>query len=245
MLAGMIARFLAALLIGLAATTLSAHAQTEGRRATTVVELFTAQGCTQCPRANRLLGGFSREDDVLALTFPVGIWDYLGWHDTFARPEFSDRQRDYSNAMRVRGRFTPQLVFNGVRQISASDWDEARATFEQRRAAGLPARAPDLAITRLRNGRVRVTVGARADAPESDIWLIAYEPGPISVRITGGMNVNRTVTHYNLVRRIDRLAHWSGASAWYERSLCAPHCAVIVQERYGGPVLSAAYVDDR
>ncbi|HEX8902675.1 DUF1223 domain-containing protein [Vitreimonas sp.] len=243
MLPRMIARFLAALLFGLAATTLSAHAQVQGQRVQTVVELYTAQGCTQCPRANRLLGGFSREDGVLALTFPVGIWDYLGWPDTFAQREFSDRQRDYSNALRVRGRFTPQLVFDGARQISASDWDEARATFDQRRAAGLPAIAPDLSISRLNNGRVRVTVGARAGAPESDIWLVAYEPGPISVRITGGMNVNRTVTHYNLVRRIDRLAQWNGASAWYERSLCSPHCAVIVQERYGGPVLAAAYVE--
>lgn len=243
MLAGMIARFLAALLIGLAAATASAHAQTEGQRATAVVELFTAQGCTQCPRANRLLGGFSREDNVLALTFPVGIWDYLGWHDTFARPEFGDRQRDYSNALRVRGRFTPQLVFNGVRQISASDWDDARDTFEQRRAAGLPANAPDVSITRLRNGRVRVTVGSRAGAHEADVWLVAYDPGPISVRITSGMNINRTVTHYNLVSRIDRLAHWTGSSAWFERTLCAPNCAVIVQDRYGGAILAAAYVE--
>src|SRR5690606_25054969 len=102
MLPRMIARFLAALLFGLAATTLSAHAQVQGQRVQTVVELYTAQGCTQCPRANRLLGGFSREDGVLALTFPVGIWDYLGWPDTFAQREFSDRQRDYSNALRVR-----------------------------------------------------------------------------------------------------------------------------------------------
>jgi hypothetical protein len=243
MLSGMIARFLAAVLIGLAATTLGAHAQTQGERATAVVELFTAQGCTQCPRANRLLGGFSREDGVLALTFPVGIWDYLGWPDTFAQPQFSDRQRDYSNALRVRGRFTPQLVFNGARQISASDWDDARDTFEERRTAGFPATAPDLSIMRLRNGRVRVTVGARAGAPEADVWIVTYEPGPISVRITGGMNVNRTVTHYNLAHRIDRLAHWNGASAWFERTGCAPHCAVIVQERYGGQILAAAFVE--
>lgn len=243
MLAGMIARFLAAVLIGLAATMTSAHAQTQGQRATAVVELFTAQGCTQCPRANRLLGGFSREEGVLALTFPVGIWDYLGWPDTFAQPQFSDRQRDYSNALRVRGRFTPQLVFNGVRQISASDWDDARDTFEERRTAGFSATAPDVSIMRLRNGRVRATIGARANAPEADIWIVTYEPGPISVRITGGMNINRTVTHYNLVHRIDRLAHWNGASAWFERSGCSPHCAVIVQERYGGQILAAAFVE--
>src|SRR5690606_18419385 len=139
MLAAMIVRFTAVVLIALAAAALPARAQTQGERAQMVVELYTSQGCTQCPRANRLLGMFSRDDGVLALTFPVGIWDYLGWHDTFAQPEFAERQRSYSQTLRVRGRFTPQLVVNGARTISASDWDEARATYDGARRAGWPA----------------------------------------------------------------------------------------------------------
>ena len=107
--------FLAAMLMALAATAGSAQAQAQGERAQMVVELFTSQGCTQCPRANRLLGMFAREEEVLALTFPVGIWDYLGWHDTFAQPEFADRQRAYSATMRVRGRFTPQVSARAAR----------------------------------------------------------------------------------------------------------------------------------
>lgn len=241
MLGGMIVRFLAALLLGLAATTLSASAQTPGTRAQTVVELYTSQGCSQCPRANRLLGMFSREEDVLALTFPVGIWDYLGWHDTFARPEFAERQRAYSTTMRVRGRFTPQLVINGARQISASNWDDARDAFDEQRSAASPAVAPELSISRLRNNRVRITVGARSDAQSADVWLIAYDPGPLTVVITGGVNVNRTVAHYNLVRTIERIDAWSGSSAWYERSRCQPECAVLVQEPNGGRILAAAY----
>jgi hypothetical protein len=241
MLARMIVRFLAAMLLALAATAGSAHAQAQGERAQMVVELFTSQGCTQCPRANRLLGMFAREDDVLALTFPVGIWDYLGWHDTFAQPEFAERQRAYSQTLRVRGRFTPQLVFNGARQLSASDWDQARATYDAVRAQGWPASAPDLSITRLRNNRVRVTVGARANAPAADIWLLAYDPGPITVVITGGANMNRSVAHYNLVRWIERLDGWNGSSAWYERPRCQPECAVIVQEVNGGRILAARY----
>jgi len=239
----MIARFLAAVLMALAATAGSAFAQSQsgGERAQMVVELFTSQGCTQCPRANRLLGMFAREDDVLALTFPVGIWDYLGWHDTFAQPEFADRQRTYSQALRVRGRFTPQLVFNGARQLSASDWDQARATYDSVRADGWPAAAPELSITRLRNNRVRVTVGARANAPASEVWLIAYDPGPITVVITGGANMNRSVPHYNLVRWIERLDNWNGRSAWYERARCQPECAVLVQEANGGRILAARY----
>lgn len=237
----MIARLIAAVLVGLAATVTAANAQTQGQRADVVVELYTSQGCTQCPRANRLLDMLSREDGVLALTLPVGIWDYLGWHDTFARPEFGDRQRAYSRAMRVRGRFTPQLVINGARQISASDWDEARATFDQSRREGWPASAPDLRISRLRSGRVRVTVGSGSASTAADIWLMAYDPGPLVVFITRGLNTNRTVAHYNLVRSIERLDGWSGRSAWYERARCSPECAVIVQEPNGGRILAAAY----
>lgn len=236
----MIGRLLALALVALAATTMSARAQ-EGERATMVVELFTSQGCSQCPRANRLLGMFAREDNVLALTFPVGIWDYLGWQDTYARDEYGERQRAYSRALRVRGRFTPQLVFNGARQISASDWDQARATYDAQRAEGWPANAPDLSITRLRNNRVRVTVGARANAVEADVWLIAYDPGPLTVVVTGGANRDRSVAHYNLVRWIERLESWNGRSAWYERQRCQPECAVLVQEVNGGRILAAAY----
>lgn len=236
----MIGRLLALALIALAATTMNARAQ-EGERARVVVELFTSQGCSQCPRANRLLGMFSREDDVLALTFPVGIWDYLGWQDTYARDEYGERQRAYSRALRVRGRFTPQLVFNGARQISASDWDQARATYDDQRAEGWPQSAPDVSITRLRNSRVRVTVGARANAREADVWLVAYDPGPLTVVVTGGANRDRSVVHYNLVRWIERLEGWNGRSAWYERQRCQPECAVLVQEVNGGRILAAAY----
>lgn len=239
----MIARFLAATLIGLAALAGDAAAQTQGRRASMVVELYTSQGCHQCPRANRLLGMFAREESVLALTFPVGIWDYLGWRDTFARPEFGERQRAYSEALRVRGRFTPQLVVDGASQISASDWDAARAMIDRARVAAAPANAPEVSILRLRNGRVRVTIGAGASGASADVWLIAYDPGPLDVAIRGGLNNNRTVTHFNLALSVERLGIWNGAALWYERPRCAPNCAVIVQTPAGGPVLSAAYME--
>jgi hypothetical protein len=241
MFARMIARFLAAMILALAASVTAAQAQDTGRRAPVVVELYTSQGCTQCPRANRLLGRFSHEDGVLALTFAVGIWDYLGWSDTFAQPAFTNRQRDYSQALRVRGRFTPQLVMNGVRQISASDWDEARAALEEVRAMPPADGAPDVSITRLRNSNVRVTIGASARAANADIWLVAFDPGPVTVVVARGVNLNRTVAHYNIVRTIERGGTWTGAAAWLERPRCTPECAVLVQEPNGGRILAAAY----
>ncbi|WP_395647456.1 DUF1223 domain-containing protein [Terricaulis sp.] len=236
----MIARLFALVLLALAATATAAEAQEETHRPQVVVELYTSQGCTQCPRANRLLGRFSHEDGVLALTFAVGIWDYLGWSDTFAQPAFGDRQRAYSRALRVRGRFTPQLVMNGARQVSASDWDDARAALEESRAAPRHENAPDITISRLRNNRVRVTVGSGRPT-HADIWLVAFDPGPLTVVVAGGVNVNRTVAHYNVVRTIERIDTWNGTATWFERPRCTPECAVIVQEPDGGRILSAAY----
>lgn len=236
----MLARSLAAaLLFALTAATPNALAQPSGAPAAVVVELYTSQGCFQCPRANRLLGAFSRERGVLALTFPVGIWDYLGWRDTFARPEFSERQRAYSRTLRVRGRYTPQLVVNGQTQTSASDWEEARAAVDQARES-TSAAAPITSIARLRNGRVRVTIAGGARAAPADIWLIAYDPGPLEVAITGGLNVRRTISHYNLVRSIEHLGAWSGEASWYERAQCNPQCAVLVQMPNGGEILGGA-----
>lgn len=245
MLRAMIGRFLAAAFVALAALTTTVRAQTPGERADVVVELYTSQGCTQCPRANRLLGNFAREPGVLALTFPIGIWDYLGWHDTFARPEFADRQRDYGRALRARGRFTPQLVLSGARQLSAADWDDARVALDQARAAPRALARGDLAITRLNGGRVRVTLNANSRGEGADIWLLAYDPGPLAVVVNGGLNINRTVLHYNLVRSIERVDTWNGRSVWYERARCSPECAVIIQQPNGGPILAAAYTGPR
>lgn len=242
MVHAMIGRLIAILVLALAWPS-GAAAQTDGRPARAVVELFTSQGCAQCPRANRLLGGFARQDDVLALTFPVGIWDYLGWHDTLALPEFSDRHRAYMRGLRAR-RSTPQLVLNGSQQLSASDWDDARATFNRARETGMSANAPALALRRQRNGRVTVTVGAgSAVGGAADVWLAAYDGGPITVFVRGGANMNRSVPHYNLVRRVDRIGVWTGEPATFQRARCAPKCAVILQAPDGGPILAATFID--
>lgn len=243
MVARMKAGIIAAVLLGLTALFSDASAQVGGGSGPpVVVELYTSQGCQQCPRANRLLGMMSRRPNVLALTFPVGIWDYLGWRDTLARPEYAARQLAFSERMRVRGRFTPQLIFNGDSQVSAGDWDDAQNALEASATAPRPQGAPEVSMVRLRNNKVRVTIGSGSpgSAP-ADIWLIAYDPGPVTVVITGGVNMNRSVQHYNLVRTMERVDTWNGAGKWFERAHCDPECAVFVQQANTGPILAAAY----
>ncbi len=244
MLAGMIGRFLAAaLVLGLAGFAMPARAQTT-MRAGAVVELYTSQGCTQCPRANRLLGMFAGEDGVLALTFAVPIWDYLGWRDTFAEEAFADRQRAYSNSLRVRGRYTPQLVINGGSAMSASYWDEARAVLDRAMESPLSA-SPNITIAPLRYNGVRVTIGAGARRSNADVWIVAYDRGPVTEYVTAGTNINRRIYHYNLVRSMDRLGRWNGGAVYFEHSRCRPECAVIIQEPSGGRIIAGAYASLR
>ncbi len=84
-----------------------------------VVELYTAQGCGSCREANVFLDKLAERPGVLALTFPVDYWDYLGWSDTFARPEFAARQKAYVARLELREPYTPQVVVDGRREAPA------------------------------------------------------------------------------------------------------------------------------
>src|SRR5271168_3797085 len=84
-----------------------------------VVELYTAQGCSSCVHSGDLIGDLAGRPHVLALTFGVDYWDYLGWPDSFAQPAFAARQRAYMKAMGVRDVYTPQVVIDGRSQAAA------------------------------------------------------------------------------------------------------------------------------
>src|SRR5690349_23168075 len=78
-----------------------------------VIELFQSQGCSSCPPANANLNALSQRADLLALSFSVTYWDSLGWKDTFAKAQFTDRQYAYAHAMQGGNVYTPQIVVNG------------------------------------------------------------------------------------------------------------------------------------
>src|SRR3981189_1617650 len=86
-----------------------------------VVELFTSQGCSSCPPADRVLGELAKDPSVIALSLPIDYWDYLGWKDTLADSRFSARQKAYSRARGDREVYTPQAVVNGAAHVIGSD----------------------------------------------------------------------------------------------------------------------------
>src|SRR5436189_6222695 len=88
-----------------------------------VVELFTSQGCSSCPPADKIIGELARDPSVIALSLPIDYWDYLGWKDTLADSRFSARQRAYSQVRRDRNVYTPQAVAKVSLHVIGSDRD--------------------------------------------------------------------------------------------------------------------------
>ena len=212
-----------------------------------VVELFTSQGCSSCPPADALLAELGERDDIVALSLHVDYWDYLGWKDTFGRPQHTERQYAYA---KVRGDgkvFTPQMVINGLHGVVGSKRPAVEEILE---GAELP-----LAVSVERNGAaldIVVEGGGSALAyhlPEVTVRLIVFEPGA-TVTIERGENAGRTMTYRNVVRSIRPIGMWKGERL--EISLPADEmllgeadyrCAIIVQEeRQEGPgrILGAA-----
>src|ERR1035437_2673496 len=112
MVVPMRARLLA--LSGFLAATLSASAWA-GQPVSTaprpiVIELFTSQGCSDCPAADRLVTELSKRKDVIALSLPITYWDMLGWKDTYATDSNTQRQKSYARAMSHSGIYTPQMI---------------------------------------------------------------------------------------------------------------------------------------
>src|SRR6478672_5314679 len=99
-----------------AATLGTAYAQTRA-----VIELFTSQGCSSCPAADRLMGELARDPSLIAMSLAVDYWDYLGWQDTLALHGHSNRERAYAAARGDRDVYTPQVVVNGALAVLGSD----------------------------------------------------------------------------------------------------------------------------
>ena len=120
-------------------------------RPSVVVELFTAQGCASCGKASTYVGSLADQKGVLVLTYGVDYWDYLGWKDTFAQPEFTDRQHAYAKRLGVSEVYTPQVVVDGrVQTAGVKSQDVDKLVREARRELSDP---PDI---RFRGDRVAI-----------------------------------------------------------------------------------------
>lgn len=206
-----------------------------------VVELFTAQGCGGCIEANAAVEKAAAQPGVIALTYGVDYWDYLGWTDTFARPEFVQRQRAYRAALRQRGVSTPQVVIDGRRQVSGARSVELETAIGQE--AVRQARPPEIEF---RENGVGVGVGSgRAPVGGAEVVAVTYTPGPQVVQVRAGENQGQAVRHINVVRDIKRLGEWRGRPVLFSvpRAAEGEAVVVLVQAKSDRQIIGAATRD--
>ncbi len=232
-----------AFVLGLSLTALISSAQAGERPI--VVELFTSQGCSSCPPADAFLNDLAKREDVLALSLPVNIWDYLGWRDTLAKQAFTDRQRAYVQNLGGRSVYTPQMVIDGVEDAVGSRQGHVNSAIDLRREM----KKEDVSIDFVAEGDIiRLNVGALATNQEATLWLVRYVK-ETPVVIERGENAGTTITYSNVVREMVPVGMWKGDAI----SLTMPKsdlvgqsydgCAAILQVGGNGPILGAARLD--
>ncbi|MDB5642872.1 MAG: hypothetical protein JWN07_2189 [Hyphomicrobiales bacterium] len=217
-----------------------------------VVELFTSQGCSSCPPADALIRDIARDRrDVLALSFPVDIWDYIGWKDTLARPEFTARQKHYAQSRGDHQVYTPQIVVDGAVHGVGSDKQQLAGLVESTAGARHKLGAT-MKISEM-DGMVVVDLGASGSdiGHGAGVWLLRVARSK-SVSIGRGENSGRQLTYANVVRSMVRMGQWMGGPSRFEiplpeaRADDADGYVVIVQKSWGdvlGPILAAGKSD--
>ena len=234
-----------AVALGMLVTASPASADPRG-----VVELFTSQGCSSCPPADRIIGELAKDPSIVALSMPIDYWDYLGWKDTLADSRFSARQKAYSHMRGDREVYTPQAIINGSAHVVGSD----RAGIENAIAmTGKRDGVMSVPVSMTVTGRqINVSVaGSKSPAAiHGEVWICSVAKA-ISIAIGRGENRGREVTYHNVVRNLLKVGDWNGTPGSWSVPLenivtrdGVDAAAVYVQDGSQdkpGPMLGAAY----
>jgi hypothetical protein len=206
----------------------------------TVIELYTAEGCSSCPPAEALLGNIASRSNVIALALHVDYWDGDGWVDKYELRAATQRQNQYARTLGRSSVVTPEFVIDGARDIEG-----AKAAAIVAAAKETPDRivAVDLSIA---DARLRIALGAAAEAGPCDVTLFAFLPHTVSA-IKKGENKGLKLDEFNVVRAVVRLDDWNGQAQSLEVPLSklpadATQVAVIVQHAGPGRVVGAAQI---
>lgn len=202
-----------------------------------VVELFTSQGCSSCPPADEMLTRLAARDDVIALAMHVDYWDYIGWKDQFANPQYTKRQRYYARAKNSRTVYTPQMVIGGDDHVIGNRPIDVADLIQAHKARDYPVE-----LSLVRTGDT-LTVRASAEAAPRDVQvqLVRYRPAAI-VDIKRGENAGRKLTYSNIVTELRTIAVWTGAARLELTEAVEGDLplVVLVQQPGHGSILAAA-----
>lgn len=177
-----------------------------------VVELFTSQGCSSCPPADKIIGDLAKDPSVIALSMPIDYWDYLGWKDTLADSRFSARQKAYSQMRGDRDVYTPQVVVNGATQVIGSDADRIQGAISETKKGAVMTVPVSMSVS---GKHVNVSVAASSNAPDTahgEVWICSVSKA-VPITVGRGENRGKQLTYYNVVRNWLKVGDWTGNAA--------------------------------
>ncbi len=172
-----------------------------GDKPLTVVELYTSEGCSSCPPADQWLGQLKGNPQVLAMSFHVNYWNYLGWKDPYASQATTERQYLLQKAMRASHVYTPQVVLNG------NDFRQWRYVSAKNLSSPLAVDAPRLRLQR--NGQT-ITANIEPSAQQQTLagyWVVLQDG--VTSKVLRGENAGETLQHEHVVSAYQPVAAWS------------------------------------
>lgn len=218
-----------------------------------LVELYTSQGCMSCPPADAMLMDLARRGDILPVALHIDYWDYLGWPDNFARPQFTARQKAYARRDGARSLYTPQFVIGGRSSDAAP-----RPARLLEAIAGQPAPQISAQSSRAPDGRLVLHLQTPGGLGRgASVGVLTYQP-EATVQIRAGENRGRTLRYVNVLRGWTEIAIWDGVQPLRitldQTAFAGPgeKLALVVQDLAPGPsgapvpglVLGAARLPD-
>ena len=203
-----------------------------------VVELYTSEGCSSCPAADKILTKLAAREGILALGLHVDYWNYLGWKDEFSMAKFTDRQEYYNMILGSRYRLvTPQMIFHGQSYVAG-----AKAVKIEQRLAALRGQSDRVVLqVEKQNDKFSININRRdVSVSGADVFIVEYTPAHIT-EVESGENNGLTLNHTNIVTSWERVGEWSGQDNWHVEHVVTggSMAAVIVQAADSGPILAA------
>ena len=218
-----------------------------GDNSVVVVELFTSQGCPACPPADKVLTNLTKERNIITLSWAVDYWDYLGWKDVNAKPEYTQRQESYNKTLQKKGVYTPQMIINGRKQVVGSRiWDIREAITHYRKRE-----AP---VTKIQmsadDGQLNVHIRSRSRktfSQPTNVYLIWHDISQ-SFEVSMGDNQGKTLNYSNVVQGFRKVGEWTNhgidldvdISRLLERGIKG--FTVIAQDAPGRPITAAGTI---
>jgi hypothetical protein len=176
-----------------------------------LIELFTSEGCSSCPPADRLLVDLDRTQpisgaDLIVLSEHVDYWNSLGWRDPWSSAFFTERQSAYSDHFGLRSAYTPQLVVNGEAEASGNDWGEAKKACEKALAEQkVPVRISNVSLDGSNGLQAHLETDALPEsAHKADVYVVVALNHAES-EVKAGENNGRKLTHVAVVASLQKV----------------------------------------